>query len=67
MSDTVENFDFYARQLLNKSKTNPLRERMQEFASKHGGTTDLKQLREAAGGEGENLSEIVRENREERL
>jgi len=67
MSDTAEDFDFYARQLLNKSRTNPLRERMQKFASKHDSATELVQLREEAGSEGKNLSKIVDEDREERL
>jgi len=65
MSDAVDDFGFYAEQLLNKSKTNPLRERMQQFISEHGGEADLKQVRMDVEG-GENLSEIVIEDREER-
>lgn len=66
MSDAVDDFDFYAKQLLNKSKTNPLRQRMQEFVSEHGEQTDLKQARRAVQ-DGDTLSDIVIEDREERL
>lgn len=64
MSDVADGF--YAEQLLRKAKTNPLRERMQEFVDEHGPETDLKQVRSEVDG-GENLSDIVIENRDGRL
>lgn len=67
MSDSVDDFDFYAKQLLNKSKTNPLRERMRAFVSEHGSATDLKRIREEVDSGGTPLSETVIQNREERL
>jgi Fe-S cluster biogenesis protein NfuA len=66
MSDTTDGFDFYAEQLLQKSKTNPLRERMQAVLSEHGGDIDLKQVR-ASASSGDDLSDVVTESREERL
>lgn len=66
MSDTAEDFDFHARQLLKKSKTNPLRERMRQFLTDHGADADLETIR-AEAVEGEDLSEVVVEDREERL
>lgn len=66
MSDAVDDLDFYAEQLLNKSKTNPLRQRMEEFVSEYGTKVDFKQLR-AEVQNGEDLSELVSEGREERL
>lgn len=66
MSDADDgDVDFYADQLLNKSKTYRLRERMREFVSEHGEDADLKEIRKTADGKA--LSEIVTEGREERL
>jgi hypothetical protein len=66
MSDVDEgDVDFYADQLLNKSKTHGLRERMRQFVSEHGEETDLRETRKTA--DGKPLSEIVTEEREERF
>jgi hypothetical protein len=64
MSDTID--DFYGRQLLRKSKTNPLRARLEGFVAEHERDVDLVALREAAG-EGEALSRIVKDERSERV
>lgn len=67
MSDTArEDFDFLGRQLLKKSQTEPLRERMQDFVDDHDVPDDLEALRRRAKG-GEDLSEVVKEDRNERL
>ncbi|WP_152042732.1 hypothetical protein [Salinigranum salinum] len=66
MSDAVDDLDFWGRQLLKKSQLNPLRERMSEFVSDTGPTPDLSELREATSG-GTDLSEIVDDEREERV
>ena len=67
MSDTVrDDFDFLGEQLLKKSRTRPLREQMEEFVSEHEAPDDLAELRRRAKG-GQRLSEIVKEDREERL
>lgn len=66
MSDTAEDIGFHAEELLRKSKTGPLRQRMQQFVEEHGDDTDLKTARKDAG-DGEALSDIVIEQREERL
>ena len=66
MSDTADDLGFDARQLLNKSKTYSLREQMREFVAEHDTTTDLKELRERASS-GKPVSEIVKEEREERF
>lgn len=64
MSDAVDNF--YAKRLLRKSATNPMRERMREFVDDHQGDKDLKELRTHFDG-GKDLSDVVIENREDRL
>ena len=64
MSDTIDGF--YGRRLLRKSKTNQLRERLEEFVAEHDRDVDLVALREAAG-EGEALSSIVTDERNERV
>jgi hypothetical protein len=64
MSDT-DDIGFHGRQLLNKSKTDPLRKRMQEFVADHE-DIEMKQLRKQVSN-GESLSEIVKEDRKERL
>jgi ribosomal protein S3AE len=66
MSDTVDDTGFRAEQLLNKSKTGAIRERMREFVSEHGESPELTELREAVAS-GEDLSDIVDEGRDERL
>lgn len=65
MSDTADDIGFDGRQLLNKAKTDPLRKRMREFVTEHE-KRELKQLREAVR-DGDDVSEIVREDRNERL
>jgi len=65
MSDTADDVEFDGRQLLNKAKTDPLRKRMREFVTEHE-KRELKQLREAVR-DGDDVSEIVREDRDERL
>lgn len=66
MSDTADEREFRAEQLLNKSKTHALRERMRAFLDSHDGADDLKSLRRQVSG-GEDLSDIVVEDRDERL
>jgi ribosomal protein S3AE len=66
MSDTVDEAGFEAGQLLNKSKTGAIRERMREFVSEHGESTAVTELREAVAS-GEDLSDVVVEGRDERL
>jgi len=66
MSDVADKFGFYADQLLQKSKTNPLRDRMRHFADEHAGDTDLKRVRQL-DADGESLSRLVIDDREERL
>jgi hypothetical protein len=51
--------------VLRKSQVNPLREKIQEFVSE-ADELDLKELRERTNG-GTALSEIVKEDREERI
>jgi hypothetical protein len=65
MSDAVDDLDFWGRQVLKKSQVNPLRKKMQEFVSE-ADELDLKEVRERTSG-GSDLSEIVKEDREERI
>lgn len=65
MSDAADDIGFAERQLLNKSKTHPLRERMRRFVEDRG-EDDLKQRRRSVS-EGTDLSEIVTEDRDERI
>lgn len=51
---------------MRRSKTGPLRQRMQQFVDEHRDDTDLKTARKDAG-EGATISDIVIEQREERL
>ena len=67
MSDTVrDDLDFLGEQLLKKSQTQPLREQMEAFLEEHEPGSDLKSLRRQAK-DGEDLSEIVKRDRDERL
>jgi hypothetical protein len=66
MSDTADDREFRAEQLLNKSKTHPLRERMRAFLDSHGESEDLESLRGRVSG-GKDLSDIVVEDRDERI
>lgn len=67
MSDTADRFGFEGRQLLNKSKLNPLREKMRAFVSEHGaGETEFRTPRREVSG-GEALSDVVVDERDERL
>lgn len=65
MSDTADDPEFDGRRVLDKAKTGPLRERMREFVSDRG-EVHLKERRRAVR-EGDDLSEIVRADRDERL
>jgi hypothetical protein len=65
MSDTADNIGVRGRQLLNRSETAPLRERMQRFVDQQE-EAELKRLRRKVA-DGRPLSEIVEENRDERL
>ncbi|MFB6107375.1 MAG: hypothetical protein ABEJ82_00865 [Haloplanus sp.] len=65
MSDAVDDLDFWGRRVLKKSQVNPLRKKMQEFVSGVD-ESDLKETRKRTSG-GSDLSEIVREEREERI
>ena len=66
MENAVENPGFDAQQLLRKGKTHSLREQMQKFVSEHEAGEDFKELREEASN-GQNVSEIVKKGREERI
>lgn len=67
MSDAArDDFDFLGKQLLKKSQTRPLREKMEEFVDDHEVPDDLKTLRKRIKS-GEDVSEIVTQDREERL
>ena len=66
MSDTIDEVGFLGRQLLRKSQTNSLRQQMNEFIEEHEHPRDLKQMRREAT-EGKEVSEIVTEDREERV
>jgi hypothetical protein len=64
MSESADTAEL-GRRLLQKSRTAPLRSKMEGFAERHEGTDgDLKELRRSRG---KNLSEIVDEGREERV
>jgi ribosomal protein S3AE len=65
MSEITDTTEFLGKQLLNKSKTMPLRNSMREFIKEHETESDLKELRQET--EGKDLSTIVDEEREERL
>jgi len=65
MTETTDTTESLGKQLLNKSKTMPLRDSMMEFIEEHGTETDLKELRQET--EGKDVSEMVDEEREERL
>lgn len=66
MSDTEDDLEFWGRQLLKKSETNPLRERMQTIVSETEPVDDLRTIRRQTSG-GSSLSELVEEDREERV
>lgn len=66
MSDTRDDLDFWGRQLLKKSDTNPLREKMRTVVSETEPSGDLRELRRQTSG-GSSLSGIVEEGREERV
>lgn len=67
MSDTAgDDVAFLGEQLLKKSRTRPLRKQMEEFVTEHESPDDLTALRRRVKG-GQPLSEIVKEDREERL
>jgi hypothetical protein len=67
MSGTVrDDIDFLGEQLLKKSQTQPLREQMEAFLEEHEPADELKSLRQRAK-DGENLSEIVKRDRDERM
>ena len=65
MSETSDTTEFLGKQLLNKSKTTPLRNSMKEFIKKNRTESDLKELRKVT--EGKDMSEIMNEERQERL
>jgi ribosomal protein S3AE len=66
MGDTIDEVGFLGRQLLWKSQTNSLRQQMNEFIEQHEHPRDLKQMRREAAG-GKEVSEIMTEDREERV
>lgn len=67
MSDTArEDFDFLGEQLLKKSRTRPLREQMEKFVADHETPDNLAELRRRASS-GQRLSDVVKEDREERI
>ena len=67
MSDTAnDDFEFLGRQLSKKSQAEPLRRQMQDFVNDHKVSDDLDALRRRAK-KGEKLSEVVKQDRNERL
>ncbi len=64
MSDAID--EFYAEQLLRKSTTNSLRERLQKFVDEHQNSREFKEVR-AEASNGEPLSHLVIGDRDERL
>lgn len=67
MSDAVDEFGFEGRQLLNKSKLQPLRDRMRRFLAEHEGDRwEFKELRREAS-QGKDLSDVAIDERDERL
>lgn len=66
MSDATNEFEFLGRQLLKKSRTAALRERMESFVAEHEQPEDIETLRRRVAT-GESLSAIVRQDRDERV
>ena len=66
MSETTERDHDDLERLLERDSSASLRNRMQEFAAEHNTPTDLKALRREVAT-GEPLSEIVRQERDERF
>jgi len=67
MSETTDETEFLGKQLLNKSRTVGLRSKMGNFVREHGTEHDLKQMRAEAEDDGRDISDMVKEGREERL
>ncbi len=57
---------FFGRQLLKKSRTGPLRERMEAFVAEHRGG-DVKTVRRQLSAGDTDLSDLVSEGRDERV
>lgn len=66
MSDATDDLDFWGRQLLRRSQSNPLRERMRAFVAETDLSVPLKELRSQVGN-GVDLADIVDEGRDERV
>lgn len=66
MSDVTDDIQFRGRQLLNKSKLEPLRSKMRAFVAHHGTAAELSERRRKAS-RGRDLSDIVIDSRDERL
>lgn len=65
MSDTADEMERHSEHLLNKSKTRPLRKRMEAFVNQQE-PVDMKTLRKTIA-DGEKLSSVVKEDRQERI
>lgn len=65
MSDTADDIDFDGRQLLNKSRLVPLRERMEAFVDEYE-AANLRELRSSVA-DGKPLSDVVIDDRDERV
>lgn len=66
MSDSTEDLEFWGRQLLRRSRSNPLRAEMRAFIAETGPPADARELRSRIEG-GTPLSELVDEGRDERV
>lgn len=67
MSDVLDEDDrFLGRQLLRKSRSGPLRERMRVFAAEHA-EGDVQRVRRRLSAGDTDVSELVSEGRDERV
>jgi hypothetical protein len=66
MSDALDDTQFWARQLLHRSKLEPLRSKMQAVIAEHEATAKLSERRRSTV-RGRDLSDIVIDGRDERL
>lgn len=66
MSDATDELDFWGRQLLRRSRSNPFRSKMREFVEETSPPVDPKEVRRR-NRDGTDLSELVDAGRDERV
>lgn len=66
MSDATDELEFWGRQLLRRSQSNPLRAEMRAFVADVDPAVDVKQVRRGIS-DSTALAEIVDEGRDERV